>query len=119
RDSAAGGCAHAHPRRQPLRRRDLLRPRAQRLLRGTQRQPRRGCAAPEPLVRGARLDRGRPPRRLLAPLPAIHVRFWNAITRRAAAPSVASVATATNAPCVLAALGARAPEAGRHHWKGR
>jgi len=41
--------------------------------------------------------------------------FWNAITRRAAASSVASVFANTNAPCVLASLGARAPEARQHH----
>ncbi len=40
---------------------------------------------------------------------------WNAITRRAAASSVAPVALATNAPCVLASLGARAPVAHQHH----
>jgi len=40
--------------------------------------------------------------------------FWPAITRRAAASSVAPVSTDTRAPCVLASLGARDPEARRH-----
>ena len=54
----------------------------------------------------------------VVPLPAIHVRLWPAITRRAAASSVAPIASTIGAPCVLASLGARDPEAGRHHWKG-
>jgi hypothetical protein len=41
--------------------------------------------------------------------------FWGAITLRAAASSVDPVATATGSPYVLASLGARAPEAQKHH----
>ena len=50
--------------------------------------------------------------------PARSSGFWNAITLRAAASSVAPVAKATSAPCVLASLGARAPEARQHSLKG-
>ena len=53
----------------------------------------------------------------LVPLQQMPSGFWNAITRRAAASSVAPVATATSAPCVLASLGARAPEARQHPLK--
>jgi len=41
--------------------------------------------------------------------------FWNALTRRAAASSVAPIAVAIAATCVLASLGDRAPEARQHH----
>ncbi len=40
-----------------------------------------------------------------------------AITRRAAASSVASIGSATDAPCVLASLGARGREIRQHHQK--
>jgi len=40
--------------------------------------------------------------------------FCPAITRRAAASSAAPIATAIDAPCVLASLGARDPEARQH-----
>ncbi len=54
----------------------------------------------------------------VVPHRAMHARFWPAITRRAAASSVAPVASATSAPCVLASLGARDPEAERHYPAG-
>jgi hypothetical protein len=44
--------------------------------------------------------------------------FWPAITRRAAASSVAPVAVATSAPCVLASLGASDPEPRKHYREG-
>jgi hypothetical protein len=44
--------------------------------------------------------------------------FSPAITRRAAASSVAPVITATAAPCVLPAFGAHDRETGQHHRKG-
>ena len=48
----------------------------------------------------------------------MHAGFWPAITRRAAASSVAPIALAMGAPCVLASLGARDPETRQHHLKG-
>src|ERR687892_1902163 len=44
--------------------------------------------------------------------------FWPAITRRAAAFSVAPIASAMGAPCVLASLGARDPEFRQHFTEG-
>ena len=44
--------------------------------------------------------------------------FWPAITRRAAASSVAPVLPSTRAPCVLASLGAHDPETRQHSLKG-
>jgi len=41
--------------------------------------------------------------------------FWPAITLREAASSVAPIASAMGAPCVLASLGADDPEARQHH----
>jgi hypothetical protein len=38
------------------------------------------------------------------PPPAMHVRFWPAITRRAAASSVAQIVLTIGAPCVLQRL---------------
>ena len=54
----------------------------------------------------------------LVPLPVIHARFWSAITRRAAASSVAPIALAIGAPCVLASLGARDPEPRQRSCEG-
>src|SRR6187401_2237583 len=48
----------------------------------------------------------------------MHAAFWRAITRRHAASSVASICLHIDAPCVLAWLGATAPEHRRHYWKG-
>src|SRR5712691_2475945 len=56
--------------------------------------------------------------RLLVPRPAIPSGFCPAITLRAAASSVAPIATAMGAPCVLASLGASDPEARKHYWTG-
>lgn len=47
----------------------------------------------------------------------MRVGLWPAITRRAAASSVAPICLHMNAPCVLAALGARDPETRQHHWQ--
>src|SRR5919108_1432811 len=46
------------------------------------------------------------------PLQEMPAGFWPAITRRAAASSVASIALAMGAPCVLASLRARAQKLG-------
>jgi hypothetical protein len=51
---------------------------------------------------------------MVAPL-AVTGGARNAHTRRAAASSVAPVATATSAPCVLASLGVDAPVIHRDH----
>src|SRR5712691_9284114 len=64
------------------------------------------------------IHRGHFPDRPLVPLPAIQAGFWPAITRRAAASSVAPIATAMGAPCVLASLGASEPEAQKHYRTG-
>ncbi len=71
-----------------------------------------------PQAPGPRPSR-RPRCAALAPRRAIHVCLRPAITRRAAASSVAPVGQPTSAPCVLASLGAPDPEAGRHCPKGR
>ena len=54
------------------------------------------------------------PQGKLVPLQQMSAGFWPAITRRAAASSVASIASAMQAPCVLASLGARDPEPRQH-----
>jgi hypothetical protein len=52
------------------------------------------------------------------PLPAIHFGFWPAITRRQNPPSLLPRLLALAASECGLWLGARDPEARRHHWKG-
>src|SRR5439155_21571095 len=56
--------------------------------------------------------------RHLVPLPAIHARFWPAITRRESPPSSLPRLLAWAADECGLSLGASDPEAGRHYWKG-
>ena len=72
----------------------------------------------ELIERTRRFGRPRPPGEDLVPQPAVHACFPPAIALRAAVSSVAPVMTVTEAPCVLAALGARDREAGQHYRKG-
>ena len=105
--------------RHPVRRRPRARPGARRLLRRARtahrvsdqdrdRRPHRGRA----FLRGPARGEG------LVPHPAIHIGLSPAITRRAAASSVAPIATAIDAPCVLASLGASDRETRQHYRKG-
>src|SRR3569833_4194034 len=68
--------------------------------------------------RGGDSEAERAGRPNLVTLPATHVRAWTTITRRAGASSVAPIATAIGASCVLPSLGARGPVPGRRHWEG-
>ena len=74
----------------------------------------------DPVFAAAVADRtvslARPGREVLAPRPATFTGSWPAITRRHASSSVAPVPEGTRAPCVLAWLGARDPEARQRHW---
>ena len=60
----------------------------------------------------------RQPPKHLVPHAARHAGLWPAITRRAAASSVAPVFANTDAPCVLASLGASDPEPRQRHRAG-
>src|SRR5882672_11139455 len=64
-----------------------------------------------------------PPRHAISdvvrgPLPAMHVGFWPAITRRQSPPSPLARQTSLAAVECGLWLGARDPEARRHYWKG-
>src|SRR5712691_7347050 len=54
----------------------------------------------------------------LVPLPAIHARFWPAITRRERPPSPLHRPPACAAEECDLSLGARDPEARQHYWQG-
>ena len=109
--------AGAAPRRLGRRRAALRQGDAARLQAGARRRRRR-AEGRQPDLDRQRLPHDRVGGGGLVPLPAMHDRVWPAITRRESPPAPLRRRPACAAGASGLSLGAREPDARRHHWKG-